>query len=120
MNSSEYDDKPLQMKAKFSTTNKFSHSKIDEMQLKDLKESKESKESEQYIDNTNCLLEDSYGMSYGKSPYSISAINRKFNNTQNLLHDKTSILLENVSKGYFSTSINKKEKSEIFGDGKKY
>jgi hypothetical protein len=113
MNSIDYEDKPLQMTTKITTSNKFSPNQIDEMQLKDLKE---SKESEQSIDNTNYLLEDSYGMSYGKSPYTISAINRKFNNTQNLLHDKTSILLENVSKGY--ASINRKDKSEVFGEGK--
>jgi hypothetical protein len=121
MNSIDYyDDKPLQMSKKnhpnkrVVDTENLEYKEDDHFQFKDLKDSKENAK----IDNTNYLLEDSFGMSYGKNPYTISAINRKFNNTQNLLTDKTSILLENVSRGY--TSKNKKEKSEIFSEGIKF
>ncbi len=70
---------------------------------------------ENKINSTNYLLEDSFGMSNtgSKNPYTISAIHNKFNNTQNLLHDKTSILLENNSRSNISRPYgSKKEKSE--------
>jgi hypothetical protein len=56
------------------------------------------------MNSTKLLLEDSFGRSTNNNPYTMSAIQRKFDNTQNLLNEKTSILIENSLKLVSSNS----------------
>ena len=52
---------------------------------------------EDKLDNTNYLIESSFGKS-SKNPYTTSAMNKKFNNTENLIQDKTSLMIDNISR----------------------
>lgn len=74
--------------------------KVSERDIENLSSSQTKKRDQSNLQNVNfthILIEDSLANS--NNIYSLSGVNRKFNNTYNLINDKTSILMEdNISK----------------------
>jgi hypothetical protein len=94
-----------------STKEKFSASNLENSSQKKFLTMSSNLNFTKSGNSTNFLLESSFGrsnLSLNQNQYNDSNIGKKFNNTENLINDKTSILME------------KSEKVENFGNFEKF